>query len=475
MKLNTLLPLALLCSLAIPSVAVADTADEAVEAAKAAPRNRQLQREAGDALKDAGRYKEAITYYLKADNAGNLGAAEAAFYLYDFAQAGEYLDRYLAKRTKAEAAADMDFSYRPDDDPMDWTDYLGSRIELGASMLDRVEKVQIIDSINVPADRFFEFVRLARSAGHLTGDDVVNKIIGPAGLAGLGLADISAPAYVTESGDEVVWTGADANGNARIYESVRLADGTWDDPVPLFDYASIFGTTEGQWLTAPFLMNDGVTLYFGADGAESLGGLDIFITRRDDDGFLQPSNIGMPFNSPFNDYLYAIDEETGTGWWATDRNRLTDSVTVYTFIPSEIRVNYPVDTPDLTSYARVASIAATLEPGADHSRLLRRIASADFGASDSRTADEFAFALPDGRIVRRVSDLRSNLARNAMTEYRKALADHEATVRKLQSLRAEYAGGNRSVADEIMRLEAASERDRALLLDLSNSVVNAEM
>lgn len=473
MKLNRLLPLALL--FALPSVSFADTVDDAVEAANAAPRNRLLQREAGDALKDAGRYREAITYYLQSDNAGNLGAAEAAFYLYDFAKASEYLDRYLARRTKSEAAGDMDFSYRPDDDPMDWTDYLASRIELGASMLDRVERVQIIDSINVPADRFFEFVRLARSAGRLTGEDVVTKIVGSSGLSDMGLADVSAPAYVTESGDEVVWTGADANGNARIYESVRLADGSWDNPVPLFDYASIFGTTEGQWLTSPFLMNDGVTLYFGADGGESLGGLDIFITRRDDDGFLQPSNIGMPYNSPFNDYLYAIDEETGTGWWVSDRNRLTDSVTVYTFIPSEIRVNYPVDTPDLASYARVASIAATLDPGADHSRLLRRIASADFGASDARTVDEFEFSLPDGHIVRRVSDLRSNLARNAMVEYRKALANHDAAVRKLESLRADYAAGNHSVADEILRLEAACEKDRTLLLDLSNSVVNAEM
>ena len=278
MKLRDLTILSL--TVLAPAAASADATYEAVEAAVAAPRNRALQRAAGDALKDAGKYKEAITFYLKSDNAGNLGAAEAAFYMYDFDKAATYLEKYLAKRTKAEIAKDTDFTYRPDGEPTDWTEYLSSRIDMGKSMLDRVEKIQVIDSINVPADKFFNYLRLARSAGRVVGEETVARIVDDATLDRLELTEISGPAYMTESGDDVIWTGADTDGNARMFESVRLADGTWDNPAPLFDYESIFGNDNGLWISAPFLQNDGVTLYFAADGEESLGGLDICPAQR---------------------------------------------------------------------------------------------------------------------------------------------------------------------------------------------------
>ena len=74
----------------------------AVRAAKDAPKNQALNREAAEALKDAGRYEDAIAFYLKGGNSGNLGIAESYFMLYDYDKAEEYLDKYLAKRKKAE-------------------------------------------------------------------------------------------------------------------------------------------------------------------------------------------------------------------------------------------------------------------------------------------------------------------------------------------------------------------------------------
>ncbi|MCM1163786.1 MAG: hypothetical protein NC339_06020 [Muribaculaceae bacterium] len=458
----------------MPAVAAADTVDEAVAAAKAAPRNRALSRAAGDALKEAGRYGEAMKYYLQSDNAGNLGAAECAFYLYDFSRASELLDKYLAKRTKAEAAKDLDFTYRPDAEPSDWTDYLRERISLGESMLDRVEKIQVIDSINVPAESFFEYMRLAKSSGRVLGEENVRNFVTDETLDRLGLSDVTGTGFMTENGDDIIWTATDPYGNPRIYETTRLADGKWDTPTLLFGYESIFGNTNGSWVSAPFLMSDGVTMYFAADGEESLGGLDIFISRRDGDRFLQPSNIGMPYNSPFNDYMYAIDEETGTGWWVTDRNGLTDSVTVYTFIPQELRINYPVDTPDLTSYARVASIASTIEPDADHSRLLRKIANLGQRGNASAREEEFEFALPDGKIVRRMADLRTPMARRAMQEYLNARKEIDSLKANMAKMRLKYANGDDSYRHEIIQLEDKIETLSGHLLELSNNVVTAE-
>ncbi len=44
-------------------------------------------------------------------------------------------------------------------------------------MLDRVEKIQIVDSINVPADQFFKFIKLAKSAGRLADEFEIESIV----------------------------------------------------------------------------------------------------------------------------------------------------------------------------------------------------------------------------------------------------------------------------------------------------------
>ena len=101
------------------------------------------------------------------------------------------------------------------------------------------------------------------------------------------------------------------------------------------------------------MMQDGMTIYYANNGTSSLGGYDIFISRKDDNEYYKPQNIGMPYNSPYDDYMLAIDETTGVGWWATDRNQLGDSITIYKFIPQDMRINYDVDTIDLVKFARI--------------------------------------------------------------------------------------------------------------------------
>ena len=457
--------------------AMADAVDDAIAAARKAPRNTSLARAAAKALSEAGRIDEAITYWLKSGNTGQLEAAEAAFGVYRFDDAAEYLDTYLAKRTKAETEKEPTVT-TPTGEEVALSEWLGERINLGRSMLDRVEKIQVIDSINVPAEQFFRFMHLAREAGALAGEDATSIVATDAVLDSLGLAYIDGPAYLTERGDELYWTAADDEGRSAIYESSRLSDGAWDTPRRLFDFAGIFGNTSGQSVTSPFLMPDGVTLYFAADGDDSLGGLDIFISRRDSEGrFLQPSNIGMPYNSPANDYMYALDEATGLGWWASDRTGLQDTVTIYTFIPQELRINYDVDTPGLPAYAALKSIALTQPEGADYTALRRRVENLTDPLSGGLTqggGTEFDFALPDGRIVHRLSDFRSSMARASMGRLLKARAEADADAKALDELRQRYGRGDRTVGPEILRRERQLEATRAELRDLANQVASAE-
>lgn len=42
----------------------------------------------------------------------------------------------------------------------------------------------------------------------------------------------------------------------------------------------------------------------------------------------------MPFNSPANDYMYAIDEFNNIGWFASDRYQPDNKVCIYVFVPN---------------------------------------------------------------------------------------------------------------------------------------------
>lgn len=447
---------------------------EAVAAAKKSPKNQKLNRKAAEALRDAGFNSEAIGYFLKSDNRGNLDAAELCFEMYDFDRAADLLEKYTSKRSREHR--NIDEQYYPDwsDAPADYTDVLGYRINLGRSMLDRVEKIQVIDSVNVPADDFVKVYRLARASGALRSEQRVEKVVPRQWFAVNGLSTIAPAAYESEAGDYMIFSAAsDDAGDDKMYETYKLADGKWIEPVKLFDYQSIFGKDTGNSVDFPFLMPDGVTLYFAADGEESLGGLDIFVSRRDDDGFLQPSNVGMPYNSPANDYMLAIDEVNNIGWWVSDRTGLTDSVTVYTFIPGgDMRVNYPADTPGLADIASLKSISLTIPEGVAIAPISNRLNSVDAATADE---DSFALSMPDGRVLTSYSEFRSPAARKAMEQYIKATHLYEANCRQLAQLREKYASGDHSVSFRILSLEEEVEKQRDGLVPLRNEVVKAEM
>jgi len=50
----------------------------------------------------------------------------------------------------------------------------------------------------------------------------------------------------------------------------------------------------------PFVMSDGLTLYFASTDHQSFGGYDLYVTRYNlaTDSYLVPNQLNMPFNSP---------------------------------------------------------------------------------------------------------------------------------------------------------------------------------
>lgn len=334
-------------------------------------------------------------------------------------------------------------------------DSLESRVNRMSEMIQRVEDVAIIDSINVDREDFFRSYRLAPTAG---------RLLAPAELGDDFEAAGQTVVFMPEDGSFMIW-GTD-NG---LVESARLTDGSWEEPVSLGDVLNAGGTAN-----YPFQLADGTTLYYATDGDDSLGGLDIYISQRNRDGFAVPQNMGMPYNSPYDDYMLAIDEETGAGWFATDRNRLGDMVTIYVFIPSETRVNLDVDLPDLADRARIAGIASPLDDG--QQALLERISRLQpAGNSYIDNTPDFIFPLPDGRVYTRWSDFSSPAARRLMENYVDAEADNRSDLEQLADLRADFNPADKEAARRILALEKKVRDASRLLTKISNQVITAEL
>ncbi len=72
---------------------------------------------------------------------------------------------------------------------------------------------------------------------------------------------------------------------------------------------------------SPFLCNDGRSLYFSSNRAESMGGLDIFKSIFNDSTGLwfPPENVGIPLNSTSDDKDFAISDEGLNAGLSSDR------------------------------------------------------------------------------------------------------------------------------------------------------------
>jgi hypothetical protein len=206
-----------------------------------------------------------------------------------------------------------------------------------AQMLASTQQIMFIDSMVVNKRNFMRHIPLSADAGFVEQNDSMGQ-------------------FTNELRDHRLSVMFDAKDSAcHIYQSDYIAN-TWTNPV------RVEGISESSAIY-PFLMPDGITLYYAQKGENSIGGYDLFVTRYDSDSgaFLRPENIGMPFSSTANDYFYAIDEVNNLGYFVTDRHQPADTVCIYIFEPNPTRKVYQSE--DYTE-AKLRSLA-TIERIAD--------------------------------------------------------------------------------------------------------------
>jgi hypothetical protein len=133
--------------------------------------------------------------------------------------------------------------------------------------------------------------------------------------------------FETERGDVVYFSmEASSEDTLNIYKMVKLIDGWGDSESVGEPVNSLYNDAY------PFLQTDGVTFYFASDRPGGFGGFDIYKAFYDNEthSFLEPINLGVPFNSPDDDFLFVSDEFNQEAWFASTRETSNDEVMVYT-------------------------------------------------------------------------------------------------------------------------------------------------
>ena len=115
-------------------------------------------------------------------------------------------------------------------------------------------------------------------------------------------------------------------GLSDIWKVAINHDDTFGEPVNLGNTIN----TEGRD-TFPFVTQSG-RLFFASDGHVGLGGLDIFVANGDTNT-VEVINVGKPVNSTVDDFSLILNEETGEGYFASNRANGVGNDDIYSITP----------------------------------------------------------------------------------------------------------------------------------------------
>ena len=164
------------------------------------------------------------------------------------------------------------------------------------------------------------------------------------------------------------------------------------------------------------------------------------------DRYLVPENVGMPFNSPYNDYMYVIDEYNNLGWFASDRFQPEGKVCIYVFIPNNSKQTYNYEAMDQQQMIRLAQIHSLKETWKDKKAVAeaqQRLEAAMSHKPQERRIADFEFVIDDNTTYYLLKDFKSAKAKQLFQRYQQMEKDYRQQEEKLNSMRLRYATGNK--------------------------------
>ena len=241
--------------------------------------------------------------------------------------------------------------------------------------------------------------------------------------------------FCSQLGDKIIYAQPDTAAVLHLYASEMIGQ-KWCEPVLL---PGLEDTVSHNY---PFMLADGTTLYYASKSEKGLGGYDIYMTRWDSDiqRFFKPENIGMPFNSAANDYLYLVDEFNQLGWFVTDRGQGGDTVCVYCFIPNETRRIYDTSTMGRDTLVALANINSIRDTWTDQERVKDALNRLDILRTKSKKSaqSQFHFIVNDRITYTNLSQFRNEESRKLANKWLKLVDERNKASEQLEELRKQY-------------------------------------
>ena len=372
---------------------------------------------------------------------------------YQFSDAEDCWETYFELMDKANKPTE---EYEPEAD----------RAALGRQMMRGVKDIVIIDSFIVDKKNFLKAYRLSQECGTLHSFNTFFKTNEqPNGIV-----------HQTERKNKVYYSMSNDSQETNLY-SADLLNNQWEEGEQLE------GIPTDRNANYPFIMSDGVTFYFAAEGKESLGGYDIFVTRYNSESkkFLVPENIGMPFNSPANDYMLVMDEFNDLGWFATDRRQAEDKVCIYVFNYTESMNTLHeknVSAEMLIKRAQLTSIHDTWKKSEEVEQAQKRLASIATERPQVTRQKDFELFINDITTYYTLNDFKSKEAKTLASRWLQEVKSYTTLSNQLEQKREAYTHATKekkaSMKAGLLDLEKHVESVERTVIQLEQDVRNAE-
>lgn len=162
--------------------------------------------------------------------------------------------------------------------------------------------------------------------------------------------------HAPEDADRMFWSAEDKDGIRNLYTS-SLQDSLWTVPTLINEQM----TTVSDEIY-PLLSADGKHLYFSSAGLYGVGGYDLFVSdwNEDNQEWSAPENLGFPYSSPADDFLFYNSPDGRYTFFASNRDCSKDSVFVYVLEFDNMPVRKAIDDPEeLMTIASLRPVSKT--------------------------------------------------------------------------------------------------------------------
>jgi hypothetical protein len=229
-----------------------------------------------------------------------LEEADSARMAYDFPKAEEICQRVieaLDSNSRAEATEHLILAQN------------------GLSMMDFCSTPKVVAKQTFPLKDFFLFYPLQDRSWRAV----------PNQLDTIPTKDIETATYIPDGAKTLLYSSTDENGIRNIYIT-NYKDTAWSVPALINEQL-----TSSSDEIFPMLSPDGKSIFFASKGLYGMGGYDLYVSswNEENNDWDVPVNMGFPYSSPYDDFLFINTEDGKYSIFASNRECSSDSVCIY--------------------------------------------------------------------------------------------------------------------------------------------------